>query len=593
MKKGIALVAIIATITFISCEEDPDTPANFTASQGTYIGVVHLAYGELDGQALVYRFYEDNAEWQEISWTWSSNFDDNGWLLPDHYIVPGKEYRYKMRVYEESQGDEYSGYTNEITGYAFKGEPAEITAITRENYGDKVDITISWRNPNDLSGIKNLQYIEYWVYRAENGNLSDYSSVGKKEQMVTSPSDIQYEWSLTDDYRDPEKTYSYKIKTRYRYDYTRSDGGYNDDNNYYEVDGTSVDEDDSGNGNGDDNPVVDYTTTDLGQLIAAASGDIIVDIKEKIVNGEVYLGVITGTTVAATPSLFKYNGSEFENVWTCDDLSSSMSINYAITSSGASYVAGRGDSLCIYRRDGSSWSQDIAPDNVTFSGIEVFNDELYLFGKSNDVRQVMKYNGTTWDKIGETIASGSIYNTNIETIDGNLYVHYTIDNTLYIKHLSGSSWVSDLEWTQEDLSDIHLAKNGSDLYFSVKNFNNSYDGGIYRVTSTTSVENLIPDGAADSWFIQGAFSMSVDADENLIAASIKGEKISETEVTLDPNLVLYDGSQWNTVSGDFTDGRDPIGISTIGNEIFYFYGEKATQNSSSQSTVLKAKKMTK
>ncbi len=593
MKKLIALITIIATITFISCEEDPDTPANFIASQGTYIGVVHLAYGELDGQAVVYRLNEDNAEWQEIAWTWSSNFDDNGVHLPDHYIVPGKEYRYKMRVYEESQGDEYSGYTNEITGYAFKGDPAEITAINREtNSGneDKVDITISWTNPNDLSEIKNLDYIKYEIWRAENGNLSNYTYINQQQQWIPDPSDIQYEWSFTDNYNDPEKTYSYKIKTVYQYHYTRADGDYRE-NQYYEVDGTTVEEDDSGN---DDNPEVSYNTTDLGQLIAAASGDIIVEIKEKVVNGDVYLGVITGNTVEATPSLFKYNGSAFENVWTCDDLSSSTGIHYAINSSGESYVAGSGDSLCIYKREGSSWSQDIAPDNIGLYGIEVFNDELYLFAELDDAQQVMKYNGTTWDKIGETIASGSIYDVNIETIDGNLYLHYTIDNTLYIKHLSGSSWVSDLEWTQENLWYIQLAKNGGDLYFSAKTSGTSdYNGGVYRVTGSTTVENLIPDGAADSWFIQGAYTMSVDTDGNLIVSSTKGEKISETEVIIFPYLVLYDGSQWNTVSGDFTDGRDPIGVSTTGTDIFYFYGEKATQNSSQQSTVLKTKKLTK
>jgi len=593
MKKIINGLILIAPMIFLSCEENPYTPANFTASQGTYIGVVHLAYGELDGEAIVYRFNEDNGSWDEISWTWSSKFDDNGYHLPDHYIVPGKEYRYKMRVYEQGQGDEYSGYTNEITGYAFKGEPAEITSINRETSSgneDKVDITISWINPNDLSDIKNLAYIEYWVYRAEDGDLSNYRDVGKNEQMVTSPSDIQYEWSYTDAYMDPASTYSYKIETRYRYNYITSNGD-SRNNQYYEVDGTTVKEDDSGN---DDNPVINYTTTDLGQLIAAASGDIIVDIKEKVVNGDVYLGVLTGSTYGATPALFKYNGSAFENVWTCNDLSSSMSIHYAITPSGVSYVAGYGDSLCVYKREGSSWSQDIAPDNIGLIGIEAFNDELYLFAEFDDEKQVMKYNGTFWEKIGETITSGSIDYANIETVDGDLYVHYTLDNTLYIKHLSGSSWVSDLEWTQEWLSNIELAKNGGDLYISTStNSQSDYDGGVYRVTGTTSVENLIPDDAADSWFLLGAYTMSVDSDGNLIVSSIKGEKVSETEVILYPHLILYDGSQWNTVSGDFTEGFAPIGVSTTGRDIFYFYGEEATLNSSHQSTVLKTKKLTK
>ena len=590
MKKIINCLILIATITLISCEEVPDTPTNFIASQGTYIGVVHLAYGDLDGDAVVYRFNEENANWEEISWTSSSNFDDNGHDLPAPYLIPGKEYRYKMRVHS----DGYSSYTNEITGYAFKGEPAEITSINRENNGNNVDITISWRNPNDLSEIKNLDYIKYRVYEAENGNFSDNNYALTREQIVTSPSDIQCECSFIFDNRNPDITYSFKIGIQYHYDYTTVNGDYRDDE-YYVIDGTWVEEGDTGNGNGnDENPVVNYTTTDLGQLIAAASGDVIVEIKEKVVNGVVYLGVITGNTVEATPALFKYNGTAFENVWTCDDLSSSTGIHYAINSSGESYVAGYGDSLCIYKRDGSSWSQDIAPDNIVLSGIEVFNDDLYLFAKFDGALQVMKYNGTSWDKIGETIASGSIYNTNIETIDGALYLHYTIDNTLYIKHLSGSSWVSDLEWTQENLWHIQLAKNGDDLYFSSRTSGTSdYDGGVYRVTGSTSVENLIPEDAADTWFVHGAFTMSVDTDGNLIVSSKKGEKVSETQVITYPYLIQYDGSQWKTVSGDFTDGYEPIAVSTTGSDIFYFYGRDDGQNGSFQTTVLKTKKLTK
>jgi hypothetical protein len=575
----------------ISCKKEVPVPNNFIASQGSYIGVVHLAYGDPGGQAIVYRLNEDTGEWQEISWTWSGNFDDNGTHLPDHYIVPGKEYRYKMQVYKEGEGDEFSDFTNEITGYAFKAEPAEITSVKREENGDKADISVSWKNPNDLSEIKNLTGIEYQIYRAEDSDIGNYTFIYKREYIITSPSDIQYEYSHTDTWLDAEKTYMYKIKTRYRYDYTSSSGDYHD-NQYYETEGTGVEEDDSGNG--DDNPTADYTTTDFGEITAAASGEIIAGIKEKVVNGEVYLGVLIGNTVEATPSLFKYNGSAFENVWTCEKLSSSKSIHYAVASSGTSYVAGFGDSLCIYRREGASWSDDIAPDGISLAGIEIFDDELYLLSDMDDVAKIMKYNGSSWDTVGETFASGSMYGAKIEAVDGNLYFYYTLDNTLHIRHLSGTNWVTDLEWTQEWLGTVELAKNGGDLYFSTSTGSTAeYDGGIYKVTGPTSVENYIPDDAADSWFLQGAFTMSADDDGNLIAVSIKAEVVSDNEILLYPSLILYNGSQWYNISGDFTDGRDPIGLSTVGNEVFYFYGEKATQNSAQQSTVLKAKKLTK
>ncbi|MEE4197891.1 MAG: hypothetical protein V2I54_09610 [Bacteroidales bacterium] len=590
MKKLIALIIIIATITLISCEEDPDTPADFIASQGTYIGVVHLAYGELDGQALVYRFNEDNAEWQEISWTWSSNFDDNGVHLPDHYIVPGKEYRYKMRVYEESQGDEFSGYTNEITGYAYKGEPTEITSISRENSGDKVNITINWTNPNDLSEIKNLQYIEYWVYRAEDGNLSDYDYVVKREQMVTSPSDIQYEWSYNDNSLDPAKTYSYKIETRYRYNYTTSNGDYRD-NEYYVIDGTTVEEDDSGN---DENPVVNYTTTDLGQVLAATSGNTVFDPKDKVVNGTLYVEAISGSAAAGgTPSLYKLNGTSWQEVWTCSDLNQTMSSQFGVSSSGDSYLLGSDASTTVYKWDGS-WTDIGLPENHDgLYGLEVFNDEVHLLIEDGGVLQVHKYNGTNWAQVGTDIASGSIFNKSLESINGNLYVTYIMNDVLYIKHLNGSSWDSDLQWEQEWLADIELAHTGSQLYFSSGSASTSFDGGVYRVNSSTTVENLIPE-EHETWFTLGAFDLTIDNEGNLIVASMKYEYADESQTSLInyPHLNLYDGSEWKTLSGDFTDGIIPVTVSAIGTDIYYVYGEKASETATHDATVLKAKKLT-
>ncbi|MFO7939136.1 MAG: hypothetical protein R6U66_05245 [Bacteroidales bacterium] len=588
MKKLNALITIIATITFLSCEKDPETPANFIASQGTYIGVVHLAYGDLDGSAVVYRLNEDNGEWDEISWTDASNFDDIGYQLPDYYIVPGKEYRYRMRVHN----DGYSDYTNEITGYAYKGEPAEITSITRENSGDKVERTINWRNPNDFTEIKNLIHIIYEVYRAEDGNYSNYRYVGKREQRVTQSSDIQYEWSFTDISRDPEKTHSYKIKTRYKYYYTDSGESYNDDNNYYDVDGTTVEEDDSGN---DDNPVVNYNTADLGQLITAASGDEVFAPKDKVVNGTLYVEAISGSSAAGgTPSLYKFNGTSWQEVWTCSDLNQTMSSSFGVSSSGDSYLLGSDASTTVYKWDGS-WTDIGLPDNYDgLYGLEVFNDEAHLLIEDGDVLQVHKYNGSNWSQVGSDVASGSIFNTNLESVNGNLYVTYIIDDVLYIKHLNGSSWDIDLQWGQEWLSDIELAHTGSNLYFSSGSASSDFDGGVYRVTSSTTVENLIPE-EHESWFTLGAFDLTTDSEGNIIVASMKYEYADESHTTLIsyPHLNLYDGSEWKALSGDFTDGTIPVTVSTIGTDVYYVYGEKASETATHDATVLKAKKLTK
>ena len=182
----------------------------------------------------------------------------------------------------------------------------------------------------------------------------------------------------------------------------------------------------------------------------------------------------------------------------------------------------------------------------------------------------------------------------MESVNETLYVTYTMDDVLYIKHLNGSSWDSDLQWGQEWLADIELAHTGSKLYFSSGSASTSFDGGVYQVTSSTSVQNLIPE-EHETWFTLGAFDLTADSEGNLIVASMKYEYADESQTTLInyPHLNLYDGSQWKTLSGDFTDGILPVTVSTIGTDVYYVYGEQVSQNASNDATVLKAKQMTK
>jgi hypothetical protein len=587
MKKIIGYLTLIAMISITSCEKDPPIPSDLTASQGTYVGVVHIAYASVSGDGEIiyeaFRFNEDNAEWQGIGSSTLSNWDDYGYKLIDNKIEPGKKYRYKVQSNDDN-GE--SGKSNEVSGYAFIGEVAEITSINKEIDGDDVDLTINWTDNNNRLALKNLTYTEYKVQRIENGNYADMSCVHTEYSDDFSKKYFSYK----DSYLKKDIEYSYLIETYYYYTYHDCNGVYND-GAYYKITGEAVN-DTSGNNT---NPTVDYITDDLGQIVAATSDNTILDIQEKVVNGNVYVGAIIGSTIfGGTPSLYKLNGSSWQNVWTCDALNKSMRSYFAVNSSGESYIAGSCDSLCIYKHDGSVWSNDIAPDGINgLWGIEVFNDELYLIAEFEALR-VLKYNGSTWEIIGGDIASGSIFNIDIENIGGSLYINYEINDNLYIKHLNGTSWTQDLQWSQEWLSKIGLAKNGSDLYFSTSTSSISdYPGGVYRVTSATTVENLIPDGAGDSWFIQGAFTMSIDSDGNIIVSSTNAEKISNTEIELYPYLIQYDGTEWSTIKGNYKDGVGPIGLSTLGTDIYYMYGDEVTANAAKQATVLKSKKLTK
>jgi len=590
---------IILMITILSCEKEKITvPNDFTASQGTYIGVVHIAYGNIDDQAIVYRFNEDNAQWEELIWSWSTQWDDVGWLLPNG-IIPGKEYRYKMRLHSDDAG--YSEYSNEINGYAFKGTGAEITSINRENNGDKVDITINWRDPNDLSEIKNLQDIYYDIYRTEDGNVADYEMI-KSIYSSFNNGAPQYEWSYDDTWLDPSKNFTYKIITRYMYDFNDANGDYRDYNEYI-VDGNSVDNNGNGNGN-EGNPVVEYTATDLGQVVAASSG-IVRDIEEKMVDNTLYLGAITDAALYGKPALYRLNSSSWQNVWNSVPDVEFDEIHFAISNTG-SYLAGIRDSLGVFFWDGSSWSENLTSDNLgqddspSAISIEVLDNELYLAIEQHPQYdlQVLKYNGSTWDTIGGDgsgiIAAGAIFETKLKNINGTLYLHYKIDDVLYIKHLEGTSWVTDLTWEQEWLSDIELVKTGSEIYFSSGSASTDFDGGVYRVDNSTTVTNLIPD-EHEAWFTMGAFDLTSDSDGNLIVASMKYEFEDESQTSLIsfPHLNVYDGTEWKTISGDFTDGIVPVCLNAIGTDIVYIYGDATSENASGDPTRIKSKKMSK
>lgn len=604
MKKITSFLLLIIIIAIISCDNEPVTvPDDFTASQGTYIGVIHIAYGDNEGQAIVHRFNENNAQWEEISWTWSTQWDDNGWLLPDNRLVAGKEYRYKMQIYAEGQGDEFSDYSREITGYAFKSGPAVINSINRQNDGN-LEITINWTNPDDLLEINNLQHIYYDIYRTEDLNYSEFSLLKTVDEYVENTSDINYDWSYTDtDHSlDPSKSYSYKIVTRYMYDFTDSNGSYID-NKQYSVDGEPAVSEGGGNGTGG-NPLVDYTTSDLGQILAASSG-VIGDIEEKIVDNTLYLGAITDADLYGKPALFEFNGSSWQNVWgTVPDVEYDQ-VNFAISNTG-SYLSGIRDSLSVFRWDGTAWSENMTPDNLGQEGspsavsIEVLGNELYMAVELHpDYNlQVMKYNGSTWDTVGGDgngiIASGSVFGARLKNISGTLYLHYRIDDVLYIKHLEGSTWTTDLTWEQQWLSDIELVKISSQLYFSSGSASTDFDGGVYRVDNSTTVTNLIPD-EHEAWFTLGAFDLTEDSDGNLIVASMKYEYEDESQTSLVsyPHLNVYDGTGWKTISGDFTDGVPPVAVCAIGTDIYYIYGDATTVNDVNDPSAIKSKTLTK
>lgn len=590
--KKVQLCLLILLFVFVSSCEELEFPAEFTASQGTYIGAVHLAYSEVNAddwlQYVMYRFDENTADWIEFAWTEARAWDYTGWDLPNE-IIPGKEYRFKMRAHTDKTS--FSEFSEEVVGYAFDPEECVITSIDQEVGEYSTRNTISWENPNDLLEIQNLLEIHYHIMRKEENSANDFQNVRTIWEYVDNTSDIDYTYSDVDTQVDKDKTYIYKIETEYRYISIDSYASYSD-NNYFEVGGIAYDP----VGGNQGNPTVSYTNVSLGELLSATTGNTVFDPKDKVVDGTLYLEAIAGSAAAGgIPSLYKYNGTSWEEVWTCSELNQTMHSHFGVSSTGESWVLGSDGSGSVYKWDGSGWTDLGLPSGVDgYYGLEVWNDEVHVLVESSDVLQLFKYSGSSWTQVGTDIANGTIYSKRMESLNGSLYVSYTISDVLYIKHLSGSSWVSDLQWEQEWLADIELAYTGSQLYFSSGSASTDFDGGVYRVTSGTTVENLIPE-EHEAWFTLGAFDLTADSEGNLIVASMKFEyaDASQTSLINYPHLNLYDGSEWKTLSGDFTDGILPVTVSAIGTDIHYVYGEKATENEAQYATVLKGRKLSK
>ncbi|MFW5754653.1 MAG: FISUMP domain-containing protein [Marinilabiliaceae bacterium] len=269
MKNSIIPAAVFFVLLLASCGDDISAPDEFTTSQGTYIGVVHIAYSSVSADNavnyVVERFDEDNAEWKDISWTEVTVWDDSGWDLPGNKLVPGKEYRYRMRAH--SNGPGHSEYSVETTGYSFRADPSEITSVHRESDDHQDWITINWTNPNDLSEIKNLKGILYDIYRAASPDLGDFQIV-RSLSYLDDGDNIEYDYSVVD-YVDPDKTYAYKVETRYFYDYTDVSGEYQEHDEYFAERSSAGDEGGSG---GDDNGG-DEGDAEYGDGVSDAEGN--------------------------------------------------------------------------------------------------------------------------------------------------------------------------------------------------------------------------------------------------------------------------------------------------------------------------------
>jgi len=592
-KSSIVLIITFALLSSCTEPEQSNTPRDLRVSKGDAVGCILVEYDKIseDQDIEIERREKGTEQWELIIGTQASYLYDvhgyYGWGGPNLPMPPGKVFEYRVKNCCSADDP----YSEVVEGWSYEILP--VTEVDVEMFDN--NNVLEWDIINRTS-FRNPCTIYYDVYRSTD-SLGTYEKVGR-----SSGDHPQFVDNVGYDGLARQKVY-YRLDVYYEFNVPRDiDGGH--DFTSASAEGSIIPSSTGSSGDGG-NPEVSYTASPLGQVHGSSTGGII-DVEMRNVDGTIYAGLIEDALTSGPPMLYEYNGSSWQNVWTTlpEDIEF-IDIEYALTSTH-SYVAGIQDSVSVYEWDGSAWSTNLTSDNLGQAdapsevAIASLNDELYMAIKQHpDYNlEVMKWDGTAWNNIGGDasgiIESGSIFDIELKNINSTLYLHYRVDDVLHIKHLEGSTWITDLAWQQEWLADIKLVKTGSELYFSSGSASTGFDGGVYRVDNTSTVTNLIPD-EHETWFTLGAFDLTVDSDGNLIVASMKAEYADESQTSLVsyPHLNVYDGSEWKTISADFTGGMDPVALSTIGTDIYYIFGDASTENASGDPTSIQSMKLVK
>jgi hypothetical protein len=585
--KNIIVFTISILLILISCEKEDignTKPTGLNATDGFAVGCIHINFEKAPevNSVIVERREKGSGDWQVLTGTGLTSFDDNHGY-PNTGMPPGKVFEYRIK----NDWPEDAAYSEVDEGYAYDIIPVtEVEITSNVQWDDRTINTLIWNESNNGSFI-NQSEIYFDIFRSGD-SLGTYQKVGQVGEDRSFTDELPASMLGT-------KVY-YRIDVYFSFEVNLSSGG-----NHFEsttpVQGAIHN---VSNGQGV-NPIINYSTTTLGQVAQASQGGI-PQMLEKNINGTLYLGIINeaDATRYGVPELFKFNGSTWQKEWNSSPPNEFDGINYAIASS-SQYVAGIQDSLCVYEWNGSSWSNNLASDNLGQAdspsevAIEVDQGDnlcMAITQHPDYELQVLKYNGSTWDTIGGDpngiIATGNIREVSLERIGTRLFLHYLIDNSLHIKHLNGSSWITDLTWTKDHISNIDIALSNSDLYFISGSRHSSYRGGVYKITSSSTADEIISN-TTDEWF-QFPLRLIFDAEGDLIVSSLKYD---EPTNSFYPYLNLFDGTDWKTISGDFSDGKDPVSLGAIGTELIFNYGDKSSENGFGDPTIIKSKKLTK
>ena len=566
--KKILLHSCAVLLALTSCETEEGNPlaSDFYASKGDAAGAIYIHFDKDPNvsSVLVDRREKGEMEWLTITGAGEPFFDDHRY--GNEGMPPGKVFEYRIK----NDWPDDAPYSQIVEGYAYDIVPITEIEITTS----KTANGLSWNAGNHNSHMNDTD-IRFDVYRsdASDGEFRKIGEVGEDRSYID---------DFTFDTEKQGKTWYYRVDIRYS-PYSGTAQG-------------SIVE--SKGGSTGDNPTVDYQISDLGSIWTATTDGAVDQIRMKKYGDVLFAGALNNVraTNYGDPSLQKLVNDTWQPVWSAP-LSNQFDETHFAVASDRSYVAGVNDSLCVYAWYQDQWTGNLCPDNLgqddspSALDIEVLNDELYMAIKAypDYHLQVLKYNGEVWETVGGdgsgNISSSSPRQPRLEILDGVLYLSYMENDVLQIKHLQGTSWVDDLSWSQSEIAFTRIAKSGSQLYLMVGASNATFRGGVYKVTSSSSVDALATNDSED-WF-QFPLALVSDSEGNLILSSMN---IKSAEV-IHPFLSLYDGSEWKSISGDYSGGTDPVALQTLGTTIYYLYGDASNLNGLEEPQVAKTMKL--
>ncbi len=584
-------------IASVSCEEEEILVKEFTASEGTYVGVVRLTYKNASGVEAyeMQRKNPETSDWEQIAyikgWVPDKFHDDRGSGL----LIAGQVYEYRMRAYPEDASA--SPWSSIVTGYIFEPSPrmTKVQYVPDEYIEDEGVFTFTFKDPLP-DNLPNLNSRKIKILRAMT-TTSYYSEFHTWENILGNDSTIYVSYSGTID----DAPYDYKFEITYNYSYANVDvnGSHLVENMDYVYQSLIVTDEDLNT-----TETTSYNVLNFNEINSSATGAK----SEAIICKDgttAYLGYLDSYNMAGNgkPKLMKNTGSSWE--FAGGTLPPEILNNNAIdefdftVSAGIIYLAALSDdTLIIYKYDGS-WSANLSTSvlwgssTLQYVNIAVLNNEYYVSLVQGDDVKVYKYTGSEWVQVGSTIASGFYTDTKLKEIEGTLYIWYeghidgSSETTLFIKHLNVSTWVEDLQWTQDAASDFDVIKAGSSLYFKCSGQSSEHLGGVYRVTSTTTVTNLFEVGG----LLHTPTSITADASGNIIASIVNGTYVTNFQL----GVFVYEGSVWKKVNDNFSEVSitgQSSGVQTINNDIHFVYGLKSSENDAG-ATILKAKKYSK